>query len=464
MTSSNKTTIKNQILKREKGLRADYDALSPHDISIIIKYCFGSTDFVDNLIVASLFSGRPIARLLNIVIEERHISNHPFAVLPSDYKHPIPKLGEPNSAPFIFLPKQIVKVLKACQAERPENKQLLEVWIENWIDAVKKRLKELNKRYKCRLTTNRISTTLSQCANQFSLSQAEVTFISGNTYSDHAGRYYLKIKAGLLAYKHYEYINHLFRLAQKSALPVQQLGSHTQHDVYIGSNFAPNDECIKQWFQYLTGNIESYKKAFPAQYFQLFNYYSSYTLCVLLMCTGQRNNNILFSNIDLYRMCVFISDKNCRENASRVIPLSKTVQKQLIAYFDFVDRFASYIERTDPISAEMLKALKCSSKPIFYNFRSCGTLQEFIYPRHIPVNSFKAKTKSNWYRHWLKSTLTKAEKINPECIDAIMGHENKLDESFSKFSCFSLNDLQPCARAIDDELALLGIEALEFEV
>ena len=71
------------------------------------------------------------------------------------------------------------------------------------------------------------------------------------------------------------------------------------------------------------------------------------------------------------------------------------------------------------------------------------------------------KARGNWNRHWIRAALAQRVDIKPSAVDAFMGHENLLDESFSSYSSLDMSGMRDIADALNDEIELMSISPLE---
>jgi hypothetical protein len=269
--------------------------------------------------------------------------------------------------------------------------------------------------------------------------------------------------------KHYKYINTLMTIAGQHHLCIELACLHPIAKVRMGSNFSVPETIIKSTIKELKRSINKYQKygrQEPANRWSLFNCYTYYTLILLNMCTGHRPTRSQYgglSSFDLSRNVVFIADKMNREESGRVLPLNASAAKQLEHYLSFLKRFVTTIQYTDPDAASTLHKALQGQECLFY-LRVGRGLKPFsissLKKCGIPV----IKAKSNWNRHWIRSSLAKSIGLNTSAIDAFMGHENLLDESFSGFSTLDMSEIRSVAEAIQHELSSLEIEPLEVSL
>lgn len=157
---------------------------------------------------------------------------------------------------------------------------------------------------------------------------------------------------------------------------------------------------------------------------------------------------------------VWIQDKKAREEASRLVPLNILSQLQIRYYLSFLEDFTGIVKYSHPSEAEKLKQSLSGEAPLFrlrstrgITFYSASTVRDHC-SSPIPGSS-------NWHRHWIRQHLASQSHVDVSAVDAFMAHENLLDESFSRFSTLETLELRKVSNAIEQQLQMLDVNALE---
>ena len=194
----------------------------------------------------------------------------------------------------------------------------------------------------------------------------------------------------------------------------------------------------------------------------MFNCYTYYTVVVLNMCTGHRPSRKYYGkleNFDLSRRVVLVNDKENRESA-RVLPLNESAFIQFTFYLSFLEAFVTKIQYIYPTEADILRRTLKGETPLFHLRINTG-LKSFSHSAAMSSDIPTIKARGNWNRHWIRSAIALWVDIKPSAIDAFMGHENLLDESFSSYSSLDMSDMRHIADALNDELELMSVARLE---
>jgi hypothetical protein len=367
-------------------------------------------------------------------------------------EHPKSPAHENHSQPFIFLPSVLLVSIRNAR----------HIDIEDIESRLKKHLTTINLKHSTRLTLGRIQRYLAKEASNFNLSQAEVSFIANSRIRDHAGSSYLSITSSELTQKHFGFINFVQRLANIMPLSSDSILDDAYANRVMGSNRnIPNDEIVSL-FSSIKKRIQTSLKGLPETIWQVYNDYTQYTVFVLFIFTGHRPRRDPFgrlNNFDLHRNVVWVKDKEARENANRLLPLNKTSSLQLHYYLAFLEMVKETISYSYPAEAISIRH-SLSTKENLFKLRGKAGMTLFSTTTQRECCSLTVQGASNWYRHWLRQYLAKQPNINLSALDAFMGHENLLDESFSPFSNLDVAELRVISDAIEEALVPLGLEAL----
>ncbi|MGH8645090.1 MAG: tyrosine-type recombinase/integrase [Gammaproteobacteria bacterium] len=244
----------------------------------------------------------------------------------------------------------------------------------------------------------------------------------------------------------------------------------------LGSELDPYDSMLSQAFN------ESYEKVLALakqknQWVEYHNHLVGYTVAVLLAATGARPVSAVFessAHFDLIDGCVYVEDKvspMSRDGcAGRIIPIPEEIVLFLRdVYLPYLKEFALKIRSGLPdLSEEIAKqgaGLGSTKIPLFF------------FVRNRPDFEWRAVTEStldqlelfawplpwNLFRHRLSVRL-RALSLDPELIDAQLGHAETASETFGDYStrCWA-EDIQEWKLAITAAFNLLEIELPNLE-
>lgn len=448
-------------LKREKLLMCDHNTLSQYDVKYLIQYCSQQdSDIAEHLLLASLFTGRSIEELAKTDTKVRYLEGTDYGVLFSKLDFPNwekevmgnGSLLSGNLEPFVILPRNLIESIEAASR----------LCAEDLVEIASELLQTLNRETQTRLTLVRIKQYMRVQAVKCSLSQAEINWISNTPLKQHGGSSYLSMSGAELAQKHYRYVNALMKISALAPFDIEQAYQHRLTLPAMGSNFHLPEIKIKFAISELTRAIGKMQKSPTENRWRLFNYYTYYTLILLNMCTGHRPSRNFYKkldNFDLSRGVVFIDDKGNRESA-RVVPLNDAAVTQLRFYLSFLEAFIAEILHLESFEAQLLLNALNGQDNIFYLWTN-DCLKPFSYTSVNKTEVPVIKAKGNWNRHWIRSSLARRFDLKPAAIDAFMGHENLLDESFSSYSTLNMSDIRDVADALGDEICSMAVEPLE---
>ena len=123
-------------------------------------------------------------------------------------------------------------------------------------------------------------------------------------------------------------------------------------------------------------------------------------------------------------------------------------------------KFIDSIQYFQPDEAEFLRRALNGEDSLFYLY-SKDRLKTFNNTVLRDIDIPQVTAKNNWNRHWIKSALESRADIKPAAVDSFLGHENLLDETFSRFSTLHTSDLRDVAGALEEEASNLRVEPLE---
>lgn len=451
-------------LKREKLLMCDYHTLSQHDVKCLVQYCSqADSSMVEHLLLSTLFTGRSFDDLTRDDVEIRYLEGTDFGALFSSLIFPRwdkicaedRTASSGNLSPFVILPRDIIRSIEAASGQSTDA----------LIDEARDLLKTLNRETQSRLTITRIKQYIKMQGAKCSLSQAEINWISNAPLKEHGGSSYLSMSGAELAQKHYRFVNALMKVAQRPQFDFETTLQQPIMLPAMGSNFRVPEIEIKIGIEKLTKTITNLLRFNTKDHWKLFNCYSYYTVILLNICTGHRPSRKYYGkleNFDLSRRVVFINDKENRESA-RVVPLNATALKQFKFYLAFLEAFARKIQYIYPEEADILRNTLKGETGLFYLWVNTG-LKPFSHSAAVKAGFPIIKARGNWNRHWIRAALAQQVDIKPSAIDAFLGHENLLDESFASYSSLDMSNMRDISDALNDEIELMSIAPLEVRL
>ncbi|NVK56833.1 MAG: hypothetical protein HWE26_14605 [Alteromonadaceae bacterium] len=449
--------------RREKFLACDNHTLSQYDVSTLVQHCRKfSQRTIESLLLASLFTGRHVKTFCAPNTRTQMIEDTEYGLLLSNIVFPVWRKGsaddpfksEPALPPYALLPMHQIKSIEvvAGMSEAELIMQSEDV------------LREINKAYGTRLTPTRIKGYIRVKAQACALTQAETNWISDTPLQQHGGSSYLSMFGSELIKKHYIYINFLMETAQCQLYQIDKILFLPFAQRRIGSNFNVSIGKVRESFFELRKIFAKEQNTGNLDRWLLFNSYTYFTVLILDMTTGHRPKRAMYgelSNFDLSRRVLLIKDKDNRVESARIVPLTSKAVTQLNYYLAFLKRFSKHLRFIHPEEYLVLEEALLGRSSLFKLWVR-GKLKSFATGYLSEVDIPRIDAKNNWHRHWIRSRLALHPELNPAAIDAFMGHENLLDESFSAFSSLETLELRMVADALCIELEKISISPVEL--
>ncbi|PCI64941.1 MAG: hypothetical protein COB38_12080 [Gammaproteobacteria bacterium] len=362
----------------------------------------------------------------------------------------------------LFLP--IPKILISSIQLHRENKNISDKKI---VQLVKIRIKEINEKYKLRLTVNKISSFLSSHLKQTNLAPSEQALICGVSERHSPALYYRTFSSTEVRNSYEKVITDRFpdlnfefssfddsseRLGSKLVVPENYVGNlfkyyHCLFDHGL-AGFSPpivdNESINGTKNDYIISN----KQGELFKIFEFHNFYTAYVYLLLSLGTGHRPIIAPFERLDDFDPILnqlLICDKiNKSGYTSRIIPVIDIITEQVELYVQHLTKlkyilFTLGFQETDKISAALdgkgnflLWFSSQWKKPKIVNLSP--KLITFLHNSFWPLPA-------NWNRHFMAQELIK-ENLHGCLIDIFLGHEAFGQESIGRFSQFTSSHCQ----------------------
>lgn len=468
LSAAHAVSIAGSIERREKRLVCLTNRLTKFEIEILLAELRSRMTLSDAayMLYLVLATGRKPAQLL----EARHLRalddmQQPGTayILKNDtifwlYMHSLPahalpenqrKLLNQKKTPVMFpvpCSKQTLRPLPDMQCEE------LELQIEELI-------KEINNANGTRLSVGKIADHLTNFLHHEGIDDVLIALITGNPDIQKAGLYYTQFDT-ISIYNAYK------RFRDKE-LGVKTQEPNVDNIAYGGSQLVIMENVATGIFDHLQKHLQALQHQ---RWDRIHNGFVMYTLHLLNVATGCRpviDPFDDFGHIDLVNKKIFISDKESRQTASsaRVLALPNTATKQVQLYKEHLERLYLQVQSLSPEFAQQVEEVLHDKRPFLFLIEREEAKGEIkmisISPKRIKYFwSGLLELPPNWHRHFLRTYLSREEKISAESIDTWMGHANPGQEGFTKFSGMSIKAMENIADSLERMMKRLQIAAL----
>lgn len=317
-------------------------------------------------------------------------------------------------------------------------------------------ISDVNRRYKTKLTSNRIGDFLSNYLHHQGVDDVVNALITGNPDIQEAGTYYYQYDHDTIINAYELFINEFF----PNAIP-EDIKTHLISRESGGSQLFVKQQAVSALFAHLAAKVSSSRGIA-----EFHNAYTFYILHLLNLATGHRPVRDAFddlSHIDLLNKKIYISDKESRQTASsaRVLVLPEAAIQQIQLYLEHLKNIQLLLHSINPLLADAVEmTLSGNNRLLFlleenqlgsYQIQSLGPKEVKAYLGAL----FDIPT--NWHRHFLRTMLAK-NKISGELIDSWMGHAKIGQEGYSQYSGLSMQGLNKAADIIDQIMKDLDVQ------
>lgn len=319
-------------------------------------------------------------------------------------------------------------------------------------------INDVNRKYKTKLTSNRVGDFLSNYLHHQGVDDVVNALITGNPDIQEAGTYYYQYDHDTIINAYELFINEFF----PNAIP-ENIKTHLISREGGGSQLFVKQQAVSALFAHLAAKVSSSRGIA-----EFHNAYTFYILHLLNLATGHRPVRDAFddlSHIDLLNKKIFISDKESRQTASsaRVLALPEAAIQQIKLYLEHLENIQLLLHSINPELADAVEmTLSGTSRLLFLlNENELGSYQ--IHPL-APKDTkeylgalFDIPT--NWHRHFLRTSLAQ-HNVPGELIDSWMGHAKIGQEGYSRYSGLSMQGLDKIADIIDQIMKGLDVKPL----
>jgi hypothetical protein len=435
--------ISHHIAIREKLLTCDVQTLTDKNVGELFTACAKNPRNPGSmLLTVSLLVGMTVEHLLSDKISLNLLSDD-YMIIEHTFKWP--ELHKKVKASELLTPASqhtscIIPHIMGKRLEYIRDKKDADKYVEQ----AESCLKAIKKDGATHITMGRIARHLHYKAKVFNFTQAELCLLTGYNIETHAGTFYLAASMAQLWNKHYAYIKHIYEVAQQ---PFSLPRLDTKVEV-CGSNGVIQSRVIPQMFGLMKDKLEA---ASTTQ--EIHNLFTVYTLQILNYSSAHRPVNRVYGalvNFDLHAKTLVITDKLMRqENPQRTIVLPNIAIAQLSKYIEWLRHLTSPPFLYDKDTIYKWRSILDEKHDLFTIFNTEGKLVSLSSSLLADFMHDILPAHGNANRHFLKSYLDKhAPHSCAEAIDAFFGHENQVDESYSRFSGLGIHHLKKIAQTI----------------
>lgn len=319
-------------------------------------------------------------------------------------------------------------------------------------------INDVNRDYKTKLTSNRVSDFLSNYLHHQGVDDVVNALITGNPDIQEAGTYYHQ-------FDHTEILN-AYELFTKEFFPnaiPDDIKTPLINRDGGGSQLIVKHQAVSALFAHLVAKVH-----FSKGIAEFHNAYTYYILHLLNLTTGHRPVRDAFddlSHIDLLNKKIFISDKESRQTASsaRVLVLPEAAVQQIKLYLEHLKSIQLLLHSIDPQLADAVEMTLSGQNRLLFllDENELGSYQiQPLAPKDTKEYLgalFDIPT--NWHRHFLRTSLARHD-VPGELIDSWMGHAKIGQEGYSRYSGLSMQGLENTAVIIAQIMEELEIKPL----
>ena len=329
-------------------------------------------------------------------------------------------------------------------------------------DDITKYLSLLNKKHGTHFSLSKVRNILHAQFKRQNEDPLYTALISQQSTHDWPQLSYSQINQQTILQKYFQFTTWLSHTSNCSVFhnfDVQNRFILDEMNTELGSPMGGIDHCIKIIFELLEKEIYA-----TTSINNLHNLITMRVQIVLALCSGYRPVRAWLGHIgdiDLNTGQYWISDKeNQIGDVSRIIVLPQQATKEVTQYIEYlkaVDK--TYTSRKDDTRLRFKQAINTRSPLFFYikqaQILDCNPKQiEEIYKNIFPVPL-------NWHRHFLRSYLSNSL-IDPELIDAWMGHSKNNEKPFSRHSSLTIKELEHVSIHIQKLMDSFKLKDLDY--
>ena len=445
--------IGNQIQKNNLLLPCNINLATKFEIQTLLSYCMNPSIVCEktrSFLLASLTLGSSFERINQLNFNSVNNSLVIEHTLPTQkQRKPIIKLLTPTKTTFfIELPYDITA-------------NLLNDLDDSTSDKISKLLSTINKKHGTRLTTTKISSYLRFLLKKESIDPTIIALIQGETAKTNPELSYTHLSDLDVKQTYDRFLSYLERLCSKTTKIQFKCQINVREKSKIGSPLVMSDEVMSAFFKTLEINISAMSGSSSPQRHNLVTYYVLFTLAI---SSGYRPVTGWLGKItdyNLLNLSLWISDKEILQSETgRLIILPKIALRILKRYLQYLKAGAVDASRVNlDISARYQQAIT-GEQHLFF-FITDDAIEEVTPSTMAAHFDSVLPLPLNWHRHYVRSLLFKKE-IHPELIAAWMGHAQLNEPAFTRFSSYSIGDLNKISNLINKKLTSVNCKEISF--
>lgn len=472
--------ITNRIKMRKQSLACDFKILTIFEVNILITACWHEitekTDKSENalLLLLSLLCGRSPEEIITRQRKKRskfiYCKKKNCWVLRIVHKtdtfyqeHAVSHLLSKVSPQIeIALPKGLTLAMGK------KFKFPITVKMNNF-------LTYLNKKYKTRLSLNRIASYFVDYNKAQNKDDVVVEVILGLDSLHNSGMPYSHISSSMIITVFVEYYTHL------QAICINNHGIGNTNGIYtlftvdianivvttdLGSPLFISDDEIIRANDLNIGHIKELQ-AINSQHIAFHNQFVFYIYKMLTMASGYRpvsGTGGKLSDICLDSGQFWISDKENRPGISaRCIVLPTVVITQIKIYLHYLEKLSARFNLRNAENYNHIQKVIDGTEHLLFLFDTKTEKITEITPKTIrPYMDGQFPIALNWHRHYIRSKLMERS-VDPALINTFMGHEEIGQEGLGRFSGLGYLDFKQLAQLIETILQTLHFKAIAYE-
>jgi hypothetical protein len=305
-------------------------------------------------------------------------------------------------------------------------------------------LTDINKRYKTKITVDRIKNYFEYYMIRKGIDGAEIAFIINKGLLQEPGTYYYSVNIYKLQKINQCYIEDIFK---------EPNNEYKFDKNKIGSQLQVNPSTVKNLFDEISIRLNNERNRRSEGVVAFHNMFVLHSILLLNLATGYRAVCEPFESVNIFDFnanTIFISDKEERtELAARVLVVPELAMEQLTKYLAHLNILSIYYRNTHPIISNQILLSKdgdSAELPLFF----------FIFDNEIvPVTPTTLAgyldpvfpLKLNWHRHFMRTKLRELG-FSGQIVDSWMGHIGNTGASFDRYSGLSMGDLRKVSEGI----------------
>lgn len=462
-------SLANRLSMREMLLPSDWGTLTRHEQLTVLRECWKdacNNNFPALIIILMLLTGRSQKRLIKIFTGHDGRYDEKFAYKENGcalaYTHNLPRhnvtkeatklLYEAHDILYLTLPIQLTNPVKSFQNSDPIQEEFI-------LSEVKNIITSINRKFCGHITPARISGSMHVLMRKHSKDPADAAIVCGHSAEQYPPLFYYSPEIDDI---YDTYIRCCKKLFSDSDIVVTYPQLKPQNN-RIGTRLIMHDKHISALFQEQIKDINRLRQYKLCDPINFHNEYVLYVYQILCLGTGHRPVTKPFefySDFDLIRKTVWISDKESRSGLSaRTIFMPDILCKQISEYNKHLQQLQHQINISDSKLSLAIQDVQQGRLPYLFFISKNSRC------KHLKPSLIKEKMKDrwplplNWHRHYMRTKL-KNYGLSGDEVNAWMGHAKFGEEAQGPWSGFSILHMKNIQDTVGNVLKQLNIQPL----